>query len=215
MSVLSSVMIAEPYAHPRPISRTGMVFVVALHLLAFWLLLQLQVISLPAPLAVLSVSLIQPAAAIRPEPEVTPPKPEPVEKRPLPMPQPLPLALPAAAPASAPLAQAPAIPVATAPAPAPVAPTAPRFDADYLDNPKPVYPALSRRIGEEGKVVLRVHVLPDGRADDIQLHAASGSPRLDQAALDAVRRWRFVPARQGAQAVAAWVQVPIVFTLKE
>jgi protein TonB len=207
--------IAESYLQPRRISGGGVALVVALHLAAFWLLLQMQVIEMPAPLSTLSVHLIQPAA-LRPQAPVTPPKPKPVERRPAPAPQPVPLAMPAAAAAPAATVATPSVPApAAAPAPAPAAPSAPRFDADYLDNPKPAYPSLSRRLGEEGKVVLRVHVLPEGRADEIHIHAASGSPRLDQAALDAVRRWRFVPARQGGSAIAAWVLVPIVFTLKE
>lgn len=197
-----------------------MAFVVALHLAAFWLLLQMDVVSLPSPPAVLSVHLIQPAAAVRPPAPapVTPPKPQPVERHPAPAPQPAPqvLSADAAAPA-APAAVAAAVPP-TPPAAAagvPAAPSAPRFDADYLDNPEPAYPSLSRRLGEEGKVVLRVHVGRDGHADEVHVHAASGSSRLDQAALEAVRRWRFVPARQGEAAVAAWVLVPIAFTLKE
>lgn len=106
-------------------------------------------------------------------------------------------------------------PVAVPPAPAPVAPeiVAPRFDAAYLDNPSPVYPPLARRAGEQGRVLLRVHVTADGQADDVLLRESSGSPRLDAAAQDAVRRWRFVPANQSGRAVAAWVIVPITFTL--
>lgn len=211
--------------HPRRISGGGMAFVVALHLAAFWLLLQMDVVSLPSSPAVLSVHLIQPAAAVRAQvvAVVTPPKPQPVERHPAPAPQPAPQALSAdaaapAAPAAVAAAVPPTPPAAAPPAGAaelPAAPSAPRFDADYLDNPRPSYPSLSRRLGEEGKVVLRVHVGRDGRADEVHVHAASGSSRLDQAALEAVRRWRFVPARQGEAAVAAWVLVPIAFTLKE
>jgi TonB family protein len=78
-----------------------------------------------------------------------------------------------------------------------------------LDNPKPPYPPLSRRMGEQGRVVLRVHVTPEGAAGEVLLHASSGSPRLDESALATVRRWKFVPARRGAEPVAAWVLVPI------
>lgn len=90
----------------------------------------------------------------------------------------------------------------------------PRFDADYLHNPAPVYPALSRRLGEEGRVVLRVFVEPSGRPSRIEIGTGSGSPRLDRAALEAVRHWQFVPARRGDMAVGAWVLVPIVFDLR-
>jgi periplasmic protein TonB len=88
-----------------------------------------------------------------------------------------------------------------------------RFDAAYLDNPRPAYPPLSRRLGEEGKVVLAVEVSDDGRATEVTLHRTSGLPRLDAAALAAVSTWRFVPARRGDTAVAARVLVPLVFSL--
>lgn len=91
--------------------------------------------------------------------------------------------------------------------------TQPRFNADYLDNPKPPYPGLSRRMGEEGEVQLRVQVDANGNAQQVELYRSSGFPRLDQTALDTVRQWRFVPARQGDQPVPAWVIVPIKFSL--
>lgn len=105
-------------------------------------------------------------------------------------------------------------PIDAAPAPAPVAITAARFDADYLHNPKPVYPHASRRLGEQGKVLLRVFVSAAGLAEKVEIKLSSGFARLDQAAEDAVARWRFVPAKRGEQAVAAWVQVPITFQLE-
>ena len=66
---------------------------------------------------------------------------------------------------------------------------------------------------EEGKVFLRVYVNTEGAAEKIELQTSSGWPRLDQAAQDTVRSWRFIPAKQGDQAVAAWVIVPINFAL--
>lgn len=205
------------------ISRSGLVGVAAVHLIVVFALLQMQVISLPTPLAVLSVSLLprEPEPPAPPKPEIVPPRPKPVARQSLPPPMPLPpLAAPIESPAITPAAVPPAptftVPppaVAAAPAPAPVA-TQPRFDANYLDNPKPVYPAISRRMGEEGRVVLRVRVNADGVATDVQLHTGSGSERLDNAALTTVQRWKFVPARLGAEAVAASVLVPIVFSLR-
>lgn len=106
----------------------------------------------------------------------------------------------------------PAEPSPPAP-PAPAAIVGARFDADYLHNPKPVYPSASRRLGEQGKVLLRVYVSADGRAEKVEVKTSSGFQRLDQSAEDAVSRWRFVPAKRGDQAVAAWVQVPITFQL--
>ncbi len=90
----------------------------------------------------------------------------------------------------------------------------PRFDAAYLQNPPPDYPSLSRRLGEEGRVLLRVLISPEGLPRDIQLQTSTGYPRLDQAALQTVRRWRFVPAMRGDEALAAWVLVPIRFNLE-
>jgi protein TonB len=126
---------------------------------------------------------------------------------------------PEGAPAPTVTTPAPAVPPATRapvanalPEPEPVTP--PRFDAAYLKNPAPVYPPLSRRSGEQGNVTLRVRVTEDGHAAEISVRTSSGSPRLDEAAQAAVREWRFVPAKQGDQAVAAWVLVPLVFKLE-
>jgi len=103
-----------------------------------------------------------------------------------------------------------AAPVAPAP---PVPATPPRFDADYLRNPAPAYPPLSRRNAEQGRVLLRVLVGPDGDAREVTIQTSSGFERLDRAAQETVRQWRFVPARSGTTAVAAWVIVPISFSL--
>lgn len=92
--------------------------------------------------------------------------------------------------------------------------TLPRFNADYLNNPPPVYPALSRRLSEQGRVLLRALVRADGQPAEVAVHRSSGSPRLDRAALEAVRRWRFIPARQGNAAIAAPVLIPISFSLQ-
>lgn len=122
---------------------------------------------------------------------------------------PVPAVLPHAAPAAPPPPPAPAAPAGGAPSVVP-----PRFDAAYLSNPPPPYPMLSRRLGEEGRVQLRVFVERDGRASKVEMYNSSGFSRLDEAALGAVRNWRFVPAKRGEEAVAAWVLVPINFTLK-
>ena len=112
---------------------------------------------------------------------------------------------------SAPVA-APAGPAAPA-TPGPVE-TQPSFQADYLKNPKPDYPSRSLALGEEGRVMLRVFVESNGLPSKLEIRTSSGSSRLDQSALDAVQRWKFVPARRGDEAVAAWVVVPIVFNLR-
>jgi periplasmic protein TonB len=106
-------------------------------------------------------------------------------------------------------------PPIAAPAPTPAPPlVSARFDADYLQNPAPAYPHISKRLGEEGKVLLRVFVSANGSPEKVELRASSGYQRLDHAAQEAVSRWRFVPAKRGEQAVTAWVVVPIVFSLQ-
>lgn len=157
-------------------------------------------------------------------PDLPKPKPpEPPKPKKLQPPPPLPLltsnAVSDTAPAfvvppQPPAPKAPPIDVAPAPVTAPVAVTAARFDADYLHNPKPVYPHASRRLGEQGKVLLRVFVSAAGLAEKVEIKLGSGFARLDQAAEEAVSRWRFVPAKRGEQAIAAWVQVPIIFQLE-
>ena len=156
-----------------------------------------------------------------PMPEVVkPPKPQPVKPETVRKPAPPPPVMTAAAeaPAAPTFAVAPQPPAPPAlppvqapPAAAPV--TAARFDADYLHNPKPVYPVFSRRMNEEGKVQLRVRVSAEGAALEVEIRQSSGFPRLDAAAREAVSKWRFVPAKRGDEAVESWVGVPIVFKL--
>lgn len=97
--------------------------------------------------------------------------------------------------------------------PAPPQVTAPRHDAAYLNNPEPAYPSLSRRLGEQGRVWLRVFVNSDGSAREVHVRTSSGYVRLDRAAMEAAERWKFVPARHGSAAVGAWVEFTINFTL--
>jgi protein TonB len=108
---------------------------------------------------------------------------------------------------------APAAAPAPTPAPAPVAVTPARFDADYLHNPAPAYPRAARRSGDQGRVLLKVLVSAKGTASAVELETSSGHARLDEAALETVRQWRFVPARRGSETVDDWVLVPIVFRL--
>lgn len=88
------------------------------------------------------------------------------------------------------------------------------FNAAYLQNPAPAYPSISRRLGEQGKVLLSVQVTADGVAGSVELQTSSGSTRLDQAALEAVKKWRFVPAKRGGQAASASVIVPVRFSIE-
>jgi protein TonB len=88
-----------------------------------------------------------------------------------------------------------------------------RFEAAYLHNPRPDYPPLSRRLGEEGKVLLRVRVSREGQPAAVDLEKSSNFERLDDAARQVVSHWRFVPARRGDEAIDATVIVPIIFRL--
>jgi protein TonB len=90
----------------------------------------------------------------------------------------------------------------------------PRFGVAYLRNPSPEYPPISRRLKEQGKVMLRVMVTTAGEPGSIEVDKSSGFERLDQAAIEAVKQWRFVPAKRGEQAVNAWVVVPLSFSVK-
>lgn len=101
----------------------------------------------------------------------------------------------------------------TAPA-AEVPATPPLFNAAYLRNPAPAYPAVARRSGDQGTVMLKVLVSPEGAPLRIELDQTSGSKSLDGAALEAVKGWRFVPARRGTQNIEGWVRVPVVFKLE-
>jgi periplasmic protein TonB len=78
----------------------------------------------------------------------------------------------------------------------------------------PSYPATARRLGIEGTALLRVFVDATGHVADIVVKQSAGHPDLDRAAADAVRRWRFDPARRGTDAVAMWVELPVEFHLR-
>lgn len=80
---------------------------------------------------------------------------------------------------------------------------------------RPAYPSAPRRLGIQGTTMLRVHILADGRIGDVRVEQSAGHPDLDQAAMEAVRRWRFEPARRGADAVAMWVLLPVEFRLTQ
>ncbi len=201
---------------------------VATHALVLILLPQWKALreSPPPPL---TVALLE-----QTPPEIEPPKPLPMETRPERVarepvkpvakpvePRPVREPIPAAPPPD--VTQAPPLPAAMAPeqrpAPppdvprAPAAVTQPRSDAAYLNNPRPAYPLAARRRGDQGTVLIRVLVTADGLAASVGLEKTSGHSSLDEAALAAVKAWRFVPARQGTQAIESPYVVPVVFKL--
>lgn len=216
---IDSLALPAAVVHPfrSPAWVPGVLATLSLHLAAAGLIGHMAPNASTEPAAALMVSLVPPQAP----PANPPPKPRPaapvapaVRSQPIPQQPQTVVTQSQAAADSAPPARAQEPAPQQAPAPAPVTVSEPRFDAAYLDNPAPTYPAMSRRIGEEGRVMLRVLVEANGRPSQIQIKTASTSPRLDQAAEEAVRRWKFVPAQRGQEPVAAWVLVPIVFNLK-
>ena len=187
-------------------------------------LVQVALLEAPRPLAPAQPVIPPEPVRIDPPPPVAVqapdgrPEPEPLpEKNPEPEPEP---EIVEQAPPEVPTEVADATPPEPEPAgvaqveAAHMSVTPPVYEADYLRNPPPPYPRLSRRLREEGEVELRVRVDPAGQPVVVELARSSGSGRLDEAALRTVRDWRFAPARRGGQAVAAWVRVPILFKLE-
>lgn len=209
--------------NPAPFWRRSAALGCVAGLHAFALLVAFGLVANPElskPLQALTVRMLEIAPA---PPKVEPPKPKPPTPAP---PRKAPVAPPPVLTAAPAAVAAPSFAVASQPEPRPVeihpappAPPAPapivaaRFDADYLQNPKPSYPPMSRRLGEEGKVVLRVRVSAQGASLSVEIKQSSGFSRLDEAARAAVEKWRFVPARQGGEAVESSVLVPLHFSL--
>ena len=90
---------------------------------------------------------------------------------------------------------------------------APLTQARYHETPQPKYPDSARREGKEGRVLLRVLVDEEGRTKAIEVNTSSGHDLLDRAAIEAIKKWRFVPARAGTKPIETWVKVPIEFQL--
>lgn len=140
------------------------------------------------------------------------PAPKPIPK-PKPAPPPKPVPKPVEPPPPAPTPPPVAAPAPTPAPPAPPAPPSPPSNAAYLKNPQPEYPPLAQRRGWEGTVLLRVRVLANGSPAEIQIQTSSGRELLDKSAIQAVKRWTFVPSKQGGQAIDGWVVVPLEFKM--
>jgi protein TonB len=218
---------------PKPVSRHVVIVlsVVLFHGAALWALqagLIQRVVEVLVPVQLLSDFIEPPKPKVAPPPPPMPPKavtqpaPRKVVAALPPPPMPLAIADPTPAPnaptgvTTQPKPLPPvAAPVAAAPAPV-AAPKVelPSSDADYLQNPKPAYPAMSKRLGEQGKVIVRVLIGIDGTAQKAEIRQSSGFDRLDQAALATTQRWRYVPGKRGGVAEAMWFNVPINFVLE-
>lgn len=201
------------------------------HLGAVWALqsgLVGRAVQAVVPVEILSEFIEPPKPKVEPSP-TPPPRPVQVVLHKAAPPPPMPLAIADPAPPNdaptgvlAPPVPTPVPPmaaqVATAatPAPAPPAPQIelPSSDADYLHNPRPHYPAQSRRLGEQGKVVVRVFIGVDGLAHQAEIRTSSGFERLDDAALNTVKAWRYVPGKRAGVVQAMWFSVPINYVLE-
>jgi len=209
--------------------------VLLLHLLVLlWLFAPSEPIAQAKPL-MMEVSLV---AAPKQETHVAPPAPPKPPEPPKPKPKKKPVAkkkpdvrkppkpvskdavalpkaaeIQAAEPETTPSPPAPPSPPAKTTAPPAETFTEANFRANYGFNPKPEYPRLARNRHWEGKVLLKVQVSAEGLSESVAVQRSSGHDILDESAVAAVEKWKFIPAMRGSTAVASSVIVPIIFTL--
>ena len=216
--------------------------VLLLHILALWALqtgLLRRAVEMIVPMQLLATLVVPPKAEVVPPRVMPAPPPKPVAK-PQKLVEPTPVA-PLEAPAAAPIlatagpspltvAQAPATTAPIAPpAPAGIAPTRtaaagpvpaiarielPSSDAAYLQNPRPPYPSMRKRLNEQGTVRLSVLIGIDGLAQKAEIRQSSGFERLDRLALETVLKWRYLPGKRDGVPEAMWFVVPLVFALE-
>jgi protein TonB len=188
-----------------------------------------EVMLIAAPVAPVPPVIAKPAPPVEPLPP--PPPPEPVVQSPEPLPvaepepgvaqlQPTPIAQPTLPAVSVPAPPVAAVITNSSPEPASTQTTVQAQPGkqerpNYRHNPKPPYPPLARRRGQEGLVLLTVKVTAEGRAAEVTLKQSSGYSLLDASALQAVRLWEFEPARLDSIAVASETEVPVRFQLRE
>jgi protein TonB len=217
--------------------------VVAFHVAVLWavqsgLLKRVVEVVVPAEILVEFVTPASPPPAPRatPQPKTptktvttkqpTPPVPAPTPTV-APQPAPTPLAIAPSPNTPAPSAATPAATAATqsnatgssnAPAAPPAPPAPPKIelpssDADYLNNAKPAYPAISKRLGEQGRVVVRVFIDADGQPSQASVKQSSGFDRLDQASVETALKWRYAPGKRAGVAQGMWFDVPLNWQL--
>ncbi len=188
------------------------------------LIMQVSLISSPAPKPAVTPQAIKPAPAPKkPKPVISkkmpkPPQPD-ITRPPEPVPEPAPAkpdagSSPAPAPVPSPAPSSATAAKATA-APKSETFTEANFRANYGFNPKPDYPRIARNRGWQGKVLLRVQVSVEGTSNEVTVYRSSGHEILDDSAVEAVKKWRFIPAKRGDKPVASSVIVPILFTLHD
>ncbi|MDQ0039924.1 protein TonB [Variovorax boronicumulans] len=202
--------------------------VIVFHAAALWALqsgLLRRAAEVVIPVEIMSQFVEPPKPKVEPPPP--PPPPPKVAKAP---PPPRPQAIREPKPTPAPQAPAgttepppppapPAAPTPPAPPalpPAPPAPPAvqlPSSNADYLQNPKAVYPAMSKRLGEQGKVIVKVLVGVDGLPKSAEVKKSSGFDRLDEAAIEYIMKCRFVPGKVNGVVQAMSYDAPVNYVL--
>ena len=207
--------------HPSASRYVGGAFVVLLHVVIVAALLQIaSVRSRAAEAAPVFVKLITPAPLPPPEPR------QPVVQKVVPKSVPR-LLVPEAAvvsrtelvvteripepPVATPIVEA-KVEAITPPTPAAPAPKV-ISKVEYIRAPQLEYPALSRRVREQGRVLLRVLIGRDGRAEVVEVQTSSGSPRLDEAAIKAAREALYRPYSENGVAIPVWALVPTLFEL--
>lgn len=185
------------------VSVVGLVFLLHLSVFAGYLLQP------EMPTVMVNEMSISFANAQMQQADITPPpllKPKPKEIEPEPVPTDEP-AVKEVAPVEQPQTASPPSPVQLD--------AQPDYRADYLNNPRPPYPMVARRMGYNGKVILNVEVLAEGKAGQVLLHQSSGYAILDNSALQTVKTWKFSPAKRLGQPVTQWFLVPIKFSLED
>jgi protein TonB len=212
--------------------------VVTFHAIALWALqagFVRRAVEQVEPVAVMVELIERPQPQTAPAPEPPKPAPEPVpQPKPRPKPTPKPVTRPAvepvpmptlsppateseapslAPPVSAPVDAKPLKPAAPSAPPAPPRIVLPSSNASFLNNAPPPYPPLSNRLREQGRVVIYALIAVDGTAGQASIKTSSGYHRLDQAALQATLRWRYVPGTRDGVPEAMWFTIPIDFGL--
>ncbi|WP_373425344.1 energy transducer TonB [Variovorax boronicumulans] len=226
-------MVSDRFAPPPSVfglSRNVVIAsgVIVFHAAALWALqsgLLRRAAEVVIPVEIMSQFVEPPKPKVEPPPP--PPPPPKVAKAP---PPPRPQAIREPKPTPAPQAPAgttepppppapPAAPTPPAPPalpPAPPAPPAvqlPSSNADYLQNPKAVYPAMSKRLGEQGKVIVKVLVGVDGLPKSAEVKKSSGFDRLDEAAIEYIMKCRFVPGKVNGVVQAMSYDAPVNYVL--
>jgi protein TonB len=206
----------------------GLAFALAMHAAALYGLWSYRLLPTPEEAATLFVNLIappkpEPKVEERPKPppprEVKLEKPRPIERPPQQLVVEAPVTTPSEPVAPPPPKLEPLPPIEAAPAPPAPRPAAPvqlgsELSVSCPERSPPAYPAQAKRLGETGRVVLRVELDETGKVSSARVNTSSGSARLDEASLAAVKQWHCTPARRDGEPVRAVALQPFDFILE-